>query len=386
MLYYSYKVGGNMKTVKKHKLKRPAKILIGVIVVLVIAISIPVGYRIYHGNRLGKLHYDKAAISSILSKGKQSYIYEVGENKTLNAAFQSKDYQEKYLKDYEEIPYQDQKDLIKNINKLLDKEYSVKEVAAIVSHGNNEEVSAFAEREKVDDVLDYMQFDYAKLENYDRYVAYQLEERDDEEDTVTFVNLNLDKEFYTDSILIEEYSETVLANKYRQLGEKYVPDDLMKIQEKYSVDEEQYLTKVAAEAFEEMAQAAEEEGYYILANSAYRSYQDQQETYDTYKEAYGQNYVDNYVALPGYSEHQTGLALDVASKTSNIFADSEEYTWMLENSYKYGFIMRYPKDKERITGYKYESWHYRYVGKEIAEYIFEHDLTYDEYYARFLDQ
>ena len=76
----------------------------------------------------------------------------------------------------------------------------------------------------------------------------------------------------------------------------------------------------------------------------------------------------------------------MASKNSNIFADSEEYTWMLENSYKYGFIMRYPKDKERITGYKYESWHYRYVGKEIAEYIFENDLTYDEYYARFLDK
>lgn len=375
-----------METVKKHRLKKPAKVGILIIFLLLIGISIPLGIRIYHTTKLEKLGYEKSAITSILKKKKQAYIYEVGLNQTLNQAFQSEDYQEKYLKDYEKIEYQNQKDLIQNINTLLGKGYTTGEITAILARGSNEDVTEFAKKDKVDDVLDYMQFDYARLANYDRYVAYQLEEREDEENTVTYVNLNLDKEYYTDSILITEYSETVLANKYRQLGEDYVPDNLFKIRSEFSVDEEQYLAKVAALAFEEMAEAAKGEGYYILANSAYRSYQDQQETYDTYKKEYGQNYVNNYVALPGYSEHQTGLALDVASKNSNIFAESKEYQWMRENSYKYGFIMRYPKGKENITGYKYESWHYRYVGKEIASYIYENDLTYDEYYIRFLDK
>lgn len=375
-----------MATVKKNKLKKPVKVIILVLCIAFIGISIPVGYRMYHSHKLSELNYDKKAIASILKERKQSYVYEIGENKTLNAAFQSENYQEKYLDSYAKLSYQDQEDLILNINTLLDKEYTIQEVEAIISHGNNEEVTAFAKREKQDDVLDYMTFDYAKLKNYDRYVAYQLEQREDEEDTVTYVNLNLDKEYYTDSILITEYSETVLANKYRQLGEEYVPVDLMKIDEEYAVDSEQMLTKVAALAFLEMVKDAQKEGYFILANSAYRSYQEQQEIYDLYKNEYGQTYVDNYVAIPGYSEHQTGLALDVASKDSKIFADSKEFEWMKENSYKYGFVMRYPKGKENITGYKYESWHYRYVGKQIAAAMYENDLTFDEYYIRFLDK
>lgn len=375
-----------MAKVKKNKLKRPVKIAIVLLILVFIGVMIPVGYKMYHTNKLEKLGYNKKAITNILKEKQQNYIYKVGKNKTLNKAFESGEYKTKYLKSYEKIPYQNQKDLIKNINILLDKEYSVAELTAILKSGNNKTVSEFAGREKVDDVLDYMKFDFARLENYDRYVAYQQQEREDEENTVTYVNLNLDKEFYTDSILITEYSETVLANKYRKLGEEYVPDNLMKIDRKYSVDDEQSLTKVATEAFEKMAKAAEEEGFYILANSAYRSYQDQQETYNVYKNEYGQNYVDNYVALPGYSEHQTGLALDVKSKDSNIFAESDEFDWMQKNSYKYGFIMRYPKDKQNVTGYKYESWHYRYVGVEIATYIYENNLTYDEYYIRFLDK
>ena len=69
---------------------------------------------------------------------------------------------------------------------------------------------------------------------------------------------------------------------------------------------------------------------------------------------------------------------------TNVFSNSDEYSWVKENAHLYGFIMRYPKGKEYITGYKYESWHYRYVGVDIATYIYENDITYDEYYVRFL--
>ena len=101
---------------------------------------------------------------------------------------------------------------------------------------------------------------------------------------------------------------------------------------------------------------------------------------------YGQNYVDKYVAKPGYSEHQTGLSFDIGSRKVNVFANSKEYLWMLDNAYKYGFILRFKKKYENITGFRNEPWHYRYVGKDIAKYIYENDMTLEEYYAVFLDK
>ena len=123
----------------------------------------------------------------------------------------------------------------------------------------------------------------------------------------------------------------------------------------------------------------------MVINSGYRSYQDQVEICNTYRGLYGESYVINYVAQPGFSEHQTGLAFDVGSRDSNIFADSDEYDWMQENAYKYGFIQRFPTGYEAITGFRAEPWHYRYVGKKIAKYIHEEGISFEEYYALFLD-
>ena len=80
------------------------------------------------------------------------------------------------------------------------------------------------------------------------------------------------------------------------------------------------------------------------------------------------------------------MSIDVASKNTTVFIDSEEYAWMMDNAYKYGFILRYPKSKEDVTLYKCEPWHYRYVGTKIASYIKKHNITYDEYYVMFLQQ
>jgi D-alanyl-D-alanine carboxypeptidase len=135
-----------------------------------------------------------------------------------------------------------------------------------------------------------------------------------------------------------------------------------------------------------MSDAASKEGYSIVINSAYRSYQDQVDLSNYYLQAYGQTYVDRYVAKPGYSEHQTGLAFDIGSRSVNVFANSREYTWMQENAYKYGFIHRFTKKHEFITGFREEAWHYRYVGKEIAKYIYEHNISLEQYWAMFLDQ
>ena len=130
---------------------------------------------------------------------------------------------------------------------------------------------------------------------------------------------------------------------------------------------------------------AKEEGYNLIINSAYRSYQEQEEIVNTYKDLYGDNYVKKYVLLPGYSEHQTGLGFDVGSTDTKVFIQSDEYKWMTDNCYKYGFIHRFENKHETITGIKSEAWHYRYVGKKAAKYIYENNMSLEEYYAKVID-
>ena len=110
------------------------------------------------------------------------------------------------------------------------------------------------------------------------------------------------------------------------------------------------------------------EGHTIVINSSYRDYNSQKEIWESRKDLYGTRKADEYAARPGYSEHQTGYAIDVSDyyDVNDEFGKTDSFLWMKENCYKYGFILRYPEDKEDITGYSYEPWHYRYVGKDAA--------------------
>ena len=118
-------------------------------------------------------------------------------------------------------------------------------------------------------------------------------------------------------------------------------------------------------AFQVMQEAAANEGIKLEIISGFRSYEKQQQTYQSWVNTYGREYADTISARPGYSEHQSGLAMDLNS-LKFAFADTKEGKWLAENCWKYGFIIRYPEDKEDVTGYKYEPWHIRYLGKETA--------------------
>ena len=131
-----------------------------------------------------------------------------------------------------------------------------------------------------------------------------------------------------------------------------------------------------------MASNAKKDGITLLANSTYRTYKRQDEIYDDFYYTKGITYADAYAARPGHSEHQTGLALDIftsGTSTTDNFEESDAYKWLIDNAHLYGFILRYPKGKENITGYKYEPWHYRYVGKKDAYVIYNNNLTLEEY-------
>ena len=369
---------------KRLKLKAPyVKILKALGVICAILIAIFIFYRKEIGE-LKSLGYSEKASNNILFMYKKDYVLSIGKNKTLNAAFESDDFKEKYLEDYSKINYVKQDNLIKNINKLIKVGYSNSDISLILEHGNSEEVSEFAKREKVKYLEEFFSVKLAKLYNYDRYLNYSYETGEDEEHTVLYVNLNLDKTPYEDSVEVKDFSYDMLVNKYRKLSEKFVPD-LVEIKEEYASEKGMKAERVALNAFIKMYEAAKNEGYGLVINSSYRSYQDQVDIAETYRELYGDNYVEKYVAKPGFSEHQTGLAFDIGSTSSNIFANSKEYDWMQENAYKYGFILRFPKKYEDITGFRNEPWHYRYVGTKISKYIHENDITLEEYYALFLD-
>ena len=370
---------------KKFKLK-PSAInkLKKVGIVFGILLAIFLFYR-HNINDLKKLGYSEKASNNILFKFKKSYVMDIGKNKTLNAAFESKDYKEKNLDNYSKIKYQKQKHLIKNINLLLKKGYHNKDISLIIAHGSDNDVTEFIKHKKIKYIEEFFTIDCAKIKNYDRYIAYSDETGEDEETVVIAVNLDMDKEPYKDPIKIRKYNKYVLVTKHRQLMKSYKPT-LVKIEKKYALDKKQKSIKEAKDAFIKMYKAAKKDGYEIYINSSYRSFEDQEDICKTYQGLYGKSYIEKYVALPGYSEHQTGLVFDIGSRKNKIFSESKEYTWMKENAYKYGFIQRFPKGYEEITGFRAEQWHYRYVGKKIAKYIYKHKITYDEYYIRFLDK
>ena len=154
----------------------------------------------------------------------------------------------------------------------------------------------------------------------------------------------------------------LIANKTYALPENYNP----------GVD------KTAQAAFNEMQAAAAKDGRQLTICSGFRSYTTQKGLYDRYCARDGKAAADRYSARPGHSEHQTGLAFDI-NRASSAFTSTPEAKWLSENCWKYGFIIRYPEGKENITGYMYESWHIRYLGKDLAKKVYDSGLTLEEY-------
>ncbi len=227
---------------------------------------------------------------------------------------------------------------------------------------------------------------YFIKENLSRYMKYQEEHNTKVNTTISYVNSNLDYDYYTNTKNADLKKNTlILVNKYYALDKDYEPDNMVKIEAKYGV--QQYLQKEAYDAFKKMADDAKKEGLTLYITSPYRSYQTQNKLYNNYSAKDGKELADTYSARPGYSEHQTGLAADIVSgpgKSLASFENTKEFKWIKSHAHLYGFILRYPKGKEKLTGYQYEPWHYRYLGVDTASKIYSSGLTYEEYYAYYI--
>lgn len=231
---------------------------------------------------------------------------------------------------------------------------------------------------------------YFLYKNLDTYLEYRENNEDKSlTDVVAIVNVHSNNPWYeldlnTDTSL----NERMLVNKFYHLDEKYLPNDIVSVSNKYAYEGNR-LRKDAYDAFVDMWNAAMDNNIKLIINSSYREYEKQSNIYEDYKNWYGQTKADKQAARPGYSEHQTGLVVDVFSSDNQLtgtFVDSEGYKWLKENAYKYGYIERYPDGKEYLTGYEFESWHWRYVGKDVAKVIQDENITYDEYYAYYIEK
>ena len=184
-------------------------------------------------------------------------------------------------------------------------------------------------------------------------------------------------------------SITVLVNRTYLLPTTYVPEDLIepnvKFDFSYSSDKRK-LRKIAANALEKLFQRAEKQGITFYGVSGYRSYARQEQIYNNNVATRGVEATDAVSAKPGSSEHQTGLAIDISAQSVGCRLDQElgntiEGQWLAQNAHKFGYIIRYPKGKDKITGYTYEPWHIRFVGKALAKKLYSSGLTLEEYYG-----
>ncbi|MEN2768807.1 D-alanyl-D-alanine carboxypeptidase family protein [Ornithinibacillus xuwenensis] len=183
------------------------------------------------------------------------------------------------------------------------------------------------------------------------------------------------------------YEVLALINKSHALPEDYVPSDLVVPDVRFPfVDDKpkKQMREVAAIALEEMFAASDLESLDLFAQSGYRSYERQNGLFAQYASTYGEEQANTFSAKPGESEHQSGLTMDVTSSHVNYslvveFGETEEGIWLAEHAAEYGFIIRYPKGKEDITGYQYEPWHLRYVGVTAAKEIMDRGITLEEY-------
>ncbi len=233
---------------------------------------------------------------------------------------------------------------------------------------------------------------YISYENFDPLLYLEYEKvRNDTEDYLFAINTVTHKNFYLPfenkekALFID--TTKVLVNKHYYLSSSYVPSDLIKISalncDYIERDDEMLISAMMKDDLQKMISDSKLENLNLTIFSCYRSYQTQEELFYIIN-----NQNDAVSARPGHSEHQTGLAVDISTRDSGLtsfFESTIEYAWLSTNCYKYGFIERYKNSFKDKTLYEKESWHYRYVGKEISEIIYKENISYEEYVLKYLE-
>lgn len=356
---------------KKFKLRKEVYFVLAGVVALLCIIFIP---RAIETNNLKKLGYKSDEITAIREqKLARTLLDNEYYSEYLATSIKEGTVNTDYLSLYTVISINgslNEKDFLL-YNRLLDKGYTEDQLLNLFKDLYFYEMTPL------------LVFDYQYNEM--TYIEDCLSHRDVNSTT----HFELSNDYYTEyanSIAVPDITNTnMLVNKTYYLPEDYVPENVTELSNYYAASGRS-LAKVAADALAEWCDGGRNVGVIFYATSAYRSYDEQVTIYNNMVTANGQESADALSARPGYSEHQTGLTVDIAAtnQESEDFQDTNAYLWTSTNSADYGWILRYPDGKECITGYDFEPWHYRYVGQAIATALSESGLTYDEFYCLYL--
>ncbi len=363
------------KTKSKRKVKRKLRkevyyALAGLIAILCI-IFIPI---LKTNNKLKKLGYKKEEIAMIKElKLKKPILENNYFSPYLAASIKAnkinKDYLEFYTVATPDNPLTDDAFLL--INRLKDKGYEQDQLVNLFKNLKFYEMTPLL-------IFDY-QFDES------RYIEDCHKHKENSP-----TSFHLSRDYFTPykakAPVFDANDVNKLVNKIYYLDASFVPPNLTTLSNLYAANDRQ-LQEEAANAFMEWCNGGREVGVTFFASSAYRDYASQEKVYANYVLAYGNDKADHLAARPGFSEHQTGLAVDLAATNEDSipeFKDTKAFAWASINCANYGWLLRFPMDKEEITRFQYEPWHYRYVGKDLALAVVESNLTYDEYYCLYL--
>ena len=365
-LKFRFDAQKTLRTLKRVR-KEVWYVLAGILV-LALLLIVP---RSIETSKLKKLGYDKEAIASIREmKLAKTLIDHQWYSDYLASCLKSKTVNTDYLELYTVIEgekYLDNTDFLM-VNRLRDKGYEEDQILNLYKNLRFFELTPLL-------VYDYMLIE----QNYiDDCLAHPDNSRS------SFILSGNYQNPYEQTYPASTSSD-MLVNKHYYLDSSFVPPDLTPLSVQCGANGTQ-LSKEAAEAMEKWAAGGKEMGVAFYAVSSYRSYDAQQSLYEIYVSTHGQKQADRESARAGFSEHQTGLTVDVTATgdESKDFSETSAFIWASANASDYGWILRYPENKEDITGYEYESWHYRYLGPELATAVTKSGMTYDEFWSLYL--
>ena len=263
--------------------------------------------------------------------------------------------------------------------------YPIEAARALAMVLSDEQAEAFIQHQEYDTIaIPVINARYFIANNFGRYLAYHKKDTNGAplDIIIALVNIGADQDRESSAVPCDTTKgPLMLVNGRHYLDENYKPDGLATFSRDYCY-EEQKAQRIVVDAFMAMQQACKEQtDAQLMVNSAYRSYDVQIGTYKRNEKG--------YAARPGSSEHQTGFAIDVTSRQHPMrwpFDKSEEGVWMRDHCHEFGFILRYSKKQSERLGFTYEPWHLRYVGTEVAKRIHDEDISFDEYYAYYIER
>ena len=275
--------------------------------------------------------------------------------------------------------------------KLLNKGYNAEETKKLINKLDDTKLNEILNRDVDSNIVLFISEKFFIYEKLDEYLNYKKSNKDySNSEVVAIINTEanvdwFDNEKQTDT----SKEELMLVNRLYGLPSDYVPSDIVTVPIKYAYNNIKLKSSIL-EKIENLVDDAANEGYTFVVSMGYRSYKEQKSIYNSYAKSYGKSEADQFVARPGHSEYETGLSFDLepykyVKKVTNT-KDSEEYKWLRENAYKYGFIFRFDEEKEYLTKFSEDLWRLRYVGVDASTLMYNENICFEEYYSYFVNR